>query len=659
MLNICKVKRAKPEQMDSLASRTGTSQNDAWITVLNERLGRLASSANAPFASVSVADGKGRDVASICLQATPVQDQWKIALEALGTELARLERHGVLTEELSQIRTDKLAEQDKAISGAKDRSSPNLAYDLVQSIANRSIFTTPDEAKRVTDAVWSSLTPQIVAQGFKQGWTGSGPLISLISDKPVDPDALKSAWLDITNKGDPGAPKVPGKVVWTYDDFGPKGTVVKRELVAPVNFVRFQFANGVILNFKQTDYDKDFIWIRFRFGSGQRQVDPAFMPAVTLAAPLFVRGGLGQLSLTEVRQANSGRQWGLSLVIGRESFLLLGDTRRQDLDREMETMTAFLADPGFRSEANVNIPGIVDTLLQSVELPSSKAVLALSHKLGSDSWMGAPSRQELLATQMSDIAAAVKTPIQTEGLEVIVAGDLSEADAVALVARTVGALPKLREGLTIHPDFKPIVFPPSQKIYTELPASENQASVIMVWPTLVLDEISLREIRSISLLGELVKRRVSDRLQSEKLDAVTMRVFPQFPNRFDQGSFNVTLDLPSKDLDATRKLVLEVIASLATTKLTKAELDSLRKPILDGSTTRRQNNSWWIGIMDGYTTDPKIIETDQTLESDLRALKPQDIKAAAAKWLRSDTLIEVIAAPKPAPKVAEAAPPTS
>jgi hypothetical protein len=63
--------------------------------------------------------------------------------------------------------------------------------------------------------------------------------------------------------------------------------------------------------------------------------------------------------------------------------------------------------------------------------------------------------------------------------------------------------------------------------------------------------------------------------------------------------------------------------------------------------------------MDGSARDPKIIEADQTMDSDLRALKPQDIKAAAAKWLRSDTRIEITAAPKPAPKVAEAAPPAS
>lgn len=655
MLNVCKVTRAKPEQMDSLASRAGTSQNDAWITVLNERLGRLASSANAPFASVSVTDGKGRDVASICLQATPVQDQWKIALEALGTELARLERHGVLTEELSQIRTDKLAEQDKAISGAKDRSSPDLAYDLVQSIANRSVFTTPDEAKRVTDVVWSSLTPQIVSQGFKQGWTGSGPLISLISDKPVDPVALKSAWLDLGSQGDPGAPKLPGKVVWTYDDFGPKGTVVKRELVAPVNFVRVQFANGVILNFKQTDYDKGYAWLRIRFGSGQRQIDPALKSAVTLAAPLFVPGGLGQLSLDELRQANRGRQWGIGLSIGRDAFLMVGDTRRQDLDREVETMTAFLADPGFRPEANIRIPAVVDQILQSVESPSSKAMVAMSDIFGADSWMGLPSRSALLATQMSDLSAALKAPMQTEGLEVTLVGDVSETDAVALIARTLGALPNRRESLTVRSDFKPLTYPQAKQILVELDPSQDQATLMMVWPNFVLEDSRRMEIRAISVMSELLKARLKDRLKAAKLETVTPTVYPQFPNRVDQGSVAMVLQAPARDLEATRKLAADVVASLATGKITKAEIDAIRKPTLDASASRRQNNSWWIGIMDGSARDPKIIEGDQTLESDLRALKPEDIKAAAAKWLKSDTLIEVIAAPKPTPQVAEAA----
>ena len=659
MLNICKVTGPSAAKTDSLANPKRAGQSDGWIAVLDSRLGRLASSANAPFSSVSVTAGQGRDATTICLQATPVKDQWKIALEALGTELTRLERHGVLTEEISQIRTDKLAEQDKAISGAKDRPSLDLASDLVQSIANRSIFTAPDEAKRVTDAVWSSLTPQIVAQGFKQGWTGSGPLISLIADKPVDPAALKSAWLDLANKGDPGAPKVPGKVVWTYDDFGPKGTVVKRELVAPTNFVRVRFANGVILNFKQTDYDKDYAWIRIRFGSGQRQIDPTLKSAVTLAAPLFVPGGLGQLSLDELRQANRGRQWGLGLNIGRDAFLMVGDTRRQDLDREVETMTAFLADPGFRSEANIRIPAVVDQILQSVESPSSKAMVAMSDIFGADSWMGLPSRKALLATQMSDLSAALKAPLQTEGLEVTLVGDVSETDAVALIARTLGALPNRRAALTVRSDFRPLTYPKAKQVLVELDPSQDQATLMMVWPNFVLEDSRRMEIRAISVMSELLKTRLQDRLKAAKLETVTPAVYPQFPNRVDQGSVAMVLQAPARDLDATRKLVADVVASLATGKLTKAELEAIRKPTLDANTTRRQNNGWWIGIMDGSARDPKIIEGDQTLESDLRALKPQDIKAAAANWLKSDTLIEVIAAPKPAPQVAEATKPAS
>lgn len=655
MLNICKVTRAKAAQEDSLASRTKTVQNEAWITVLNERLGRLASSANAPFASVSIGKGQGRDTASTCLQAMPVKDQWKIALEALGTELARLERHGVLTEELSQIRTDKLAEQDKAINRAKERSSQDLAYDLAQSVANRSVFTSPEEAKRVTDAVWSSLTPLNFAQGFQQGWTGSGPLISLISDKPVSPDALKSAWLDLASNGDPGAPKVPGKVVWTYDDFGPKGAVAKRELVSPANFVRVQFANGVILNFKQTDYEKGFAYIRIRFGSGQRQIEPALRSAVNLGGSLLLPGGLGQLSLDELRKANQGKQWGLSLNIGRDAFLMIGDSRLQDLDRELETMTAFLADPGFRPEANVRIPAIVDTLLKETEGPTSKALIGLSDVFGAESWMGLPSRSDLLATQMRDVSAALKGPMQTEGLEVTIVGGLAEDDAIALVARTLGALPKRRDALSIRSDFKPLSFSAGRNIQIDLPSDQDQAAILMVWPTFVLEDSRRMEVRSLALLNELVKTRLINRLKAEKLDLVRTLGSAQFANRFDQGSLVLLLDLPAKDLARVKALTDEVVSSVRSGKLGKAELDSLRKPTLDASITRRQNNGWWIGIMDGSARDPKIIEADQTMESDLRALRPEDIKAAAVNWLKSDTRIEVIAAPQPASTVAEPA----
>ena len=161
-----------------------------------------------------------------------------------------------------------------------------------------------------------------------------------------------------------------------------------------------------------------------------RQIDPKFKAAVTLAPSLFVPGGLGKVSLDHLRNFNLNYQWGVGLIVDRESFALLGDTRRPSLDREMETMTAFLADPGFRDSANVRIPDLVDSLEQGLTDPTSKALLELSDMLGQGNWLGYPTKKELRATRMADIKAAPADPLSNEQLEVTIVGDLPEAEEI-------------------------------------------------------------------------------------------------------------------------------------------------------------------------------------------------------------------------------------
>lgn len=653
LIMVCKTRPAIKAEADSIKSRVAMINQFGWLSILNHRLGRIGDSANSPFLLVRTQVNRDREIDVMCLEAIPLNNQWQFALGTLATELQRLERHGVFLSELQELKNNEIADFTKLEAGEKDRVTPDLADEFIRAIASKAVSPSPAEAKRVAELVWASATPDTIMQGFRSSWNGSGPLVSLISQTPVDPSELKQQWTAAMAAQDPGIPSIPGKVVWPYSDFGPKGEVISRETISPPGFTRVTFRNGVILNLKQLNYENEYAWIRVRFGAGHRQIDPKQRPALILAPLMLVPGGLGQLSLDEVRQVNRDKQWGLLLSIGRDSFNIQGDTRLSDLDREMETITAFLADPGFRAEADVRVQGAVERLFQGVDTPVGKAMLALADLYGTNSLIGLPSREELLATKMSDIAALLKTPMQTEGLEVTLVSDLKDNNVIDLIARTLGALPERKKSLTIRSDFKPLAYGPGQTIRVDLNGSSEKSAISVIWPTFVLENSRRIETRSVVLMTEILKKRLKARLADEKLQGVDVIAIPQFPNRFDQGSINLSLLAPTGELERVQKILRETVARFGSHKVTVSELKATQKPILDSSKSRRDNSGWWSNIMDGSARDPSLIEVDLSIESDIRRLKPRDITDSAAKWLKPENMIEVIVAPKQAPNMPE------
>lgn len=658
LLSVCRTLPAKAIKADSLNNRIEMANQFGWITVLNNRLSQIAVGANSPFSSVGAQLSKGREVNTICLQAIPVGDQWQLAQDALAAELARLEQHRISSDELRNIYDAEVTEHNKAIDKQSDRLTSDLVENLTRAVIEQKIPTSPMESKRIALAVSSSVTPDSVFRGFKSSWIGAGPFISLISPDAVNPSALKVRWEEAISK--PQLARQVGKIVWPYGEFGPKGEIVSRDLVNPPGFTRVRFKNGVILNVKQFAPDKDYIWIRVRFGTGHQQIDPAYRPTANIAASMLVLGGLGQLSLDQIRQANAGKQWGMQLFINRDAFVILGDTKISDIEREIETITAFLADPGFRSEADVKIPGLVDSFYKSAESPTGKALLEISDTYGGDTLLGVPSREELSAVKMRDISALLKLPMQSEVLEVTLVGDIGEDKAIDLIARTFGALPTRNAELKIRSDFKPLTYGPGKSFQIDIEDHSEKSAIAIIWPTFVADNARRMETRSVVVLTEIIRARLKANLSKAKLTDYDLVLTPQFPNRLDQGSINLTLQVPTSKIADFRTIINDTILNLRNPKISAAELKAVLKPILDNVRASQNTSGWWTNIMDGSARDPSIIDIGQSTESDLLRLKPKNVSDAAAQWLKPENMIEVIAAPKPPIKSAEssAPPPT-
>ncbi len=637
-----------------------------WLEALQVRLRRLQRSADAPFITATASRSDAYRRASFtCLSAAPKPGRWSETLVVLSDEARRMTTHGVQADEALRAQADLGAAVSTSASQADTRASSALAAALLGVELEGRVFTTPAEEARTFALAAPDITADAASAGFRRRrGEGGGPVVVVFSQTPVTTDGVRAAWTADQARPEPAAPVAEAAVAWPYKDFGPTGAVASRTEVKNPDFTRVAFANGVRLNFKRTSYSRDRVDVRVSFGAGQQELDPHRQTAVIAAVATLGDSGLGRLDADALGRALQGRIWNASLSAGRTNFGLAGATRPADLLTEMQVLAAYLTDPAFGPEAERRIPSLADTYDKSNRIePLRVAQLALSGSLPQPHVFDPPSHDAFAALKASDLSDALRPPLTEGSLEVTIVGDLDEAAAVDAVARTLGALPPRAAGERRLPAA------PVTRFAAEAPpvirathiGLRDKAGVWIVWPLYVWTPAGQREARALTLLREVVADALRTELREKLGLTYTPSVGLSLERGGDQGVFTVGVDTAPAQVDQVVAVVRGVAARFVTQGVTAAELEKVRRPLLEETARRTESNGWWLSVLDGSWGDPTKLDQQRTWVSDYTTMPAAEVGAAARRWLaKAPVVATAVPAPLPpatAPAVSPAPPP--
>src|SRR5690606_38515527 len=91
-----------------------------------------------------------------------------------------------------------------------------------------------------------------------------------------------------------------------YDAFGPSGAVASDRRDPALGIREIRFANGVMLNIKRTDIEKDKVLVQLSLDGGGR-LDTKENPLASEMMSVFDRGGLGLHSQDDLQSILAGR----------------------------------------------------------------------------------------------------------------------------------------------------------------------------------------------------------------------------------------------------------------------------------------------------------------------------------------------------------------
>jgi len=643
-----------PELPDTAANRLKELPRNLALAMLNRRFSELAKKEGAPFSSAdaSVADRYHflRE-ASVSLTCKP--GQWPATLAVGEQELRRALTHGFQSGELKEVVAAFGNNLDQAVKTSATRRSPALAEEIVGSIVDHEVFTSPAADRALYQPALDKVTVADCLAALREAFAVPSRFV-MVSGNAVIPGDADAAIATVWEKSVSVAvavPPVPTAAVWAYADWGTPGHVVKREHIADLDVELVSFANGVKLNLKKTDFEAGRIRAGVRVGNGAITEPAGQRGLAVFAGGTFGAGGLGKHSVDELRRMLAGRNVGIQFQSATDAFQFTGDTTRDDLLLELQLIAAELTDAGWRPEALRQAhKGIEQMYLGFEHTANGPLSTEVANLLaGGDPRFGIPAKDVMMARTLAEAQTWLAPQLAHGALEISLVGDLDIEKAIDAVARTIGTLPP-RETKPALRALKKISFPAAPfaenfPITSEIP----KGNVLVYWPT--TDGFDVKRARRLSLLASVLNDRLRVKVREEiggtyspNAGSIASDTFPGYG--YLQANCVVDPTMAAKISD----LVVAIGDDLATNGVTEDELTRARQPALTAAReSLRTNNYWGSSVLARAQEKPEVLDWARTRLPDVEAITTAELSALAKSYLGREHASHVTILPAVAP----------
>lgn len=636
------------DEPDTIANRREALLRQIGYAIVNRRFLSLSRRADPPFHGAGFGTG---DVFHIGRTTNLVIDSedgaWARGMATASAVLRQALREGFtppeIAEQLANIRTG----LENAAAEAGTRSNGALVAAALGLVTDDRIPAAPDAALARFNAFAPTITPERVLAALKREAVPlDAPLIRFQGRRAPQggPRALRATW-DAPSGPTPVFEPVSGP--FAYGDFGPPGRVVADTRDPQLGIRMIRFANGVRLNLRHTDLDRDRIVVRLSVDGGDLLASRADPLAVDMV-PAMAQGGLGRHSQDALQTLLAGHSVGGALSASGDAFVAGATTTRRDLGLEMTWLAAVISDPGYRPEGEVTFhTNIVNFFARR----DATAAAALANRLGGvlsdhDPRFTLQPPEAYKALDFARLRATIGDRLAHGAIEIAVVGDCDEAETIAHVARTLGALPPREADFRAMTDARQRSFTAHRGLTVlRHKGPMEQAIVRMVWPT--ADDHDARLSLTLDLLQDIVTIAVQDRVREAMGKAYSPGASASQSEVWSGwGTFSVQAAVATGDVATTRTAIRATVAALSTAPIPADLIARARAPLAQRLDNALKSNAAWADLADRAQSRPDTIARFVAARGMLDTLTPAEIGAVAARYLQPEAAVELVVLPE-------------
>ena len=630
--------------------------------VINRRLLRLSRIAKPPFRGAGLGTGEVFRIGRTTNLVVDTADKgWREGLFAAAQVYREALDKGFTKAEVAEQVANARTGIENAAAAADTRSNDALVGAVLLLLRDEKVPTTPASVLERFNRNAASFTPAAVLAALRADAIPlANPLIRFQGRSIPEggEKALRAVWDEAMAA--PLRIRVrPPSGTFAYTDFGPPGTVAADTTRADLGLRQIRFSNGVRLNLKRTDLEADRVLVRV-FIDGGELIDTRENPLATEMTAMLPTGGLAKHSQDDLQTLLAGRSVGTNIAASGDVFALGAGTTRRDLELQLQLLAALITDPGWRASADVIYhQSMTNFFARRDATPAAALANTLPGVLSAgDPRFTIQPPEAYQALTMAQLKAAIGDRLAKGAIEITLVGDFGSDAALAMVARTFGALPAREPEFRPYEEARQRSFTPTRGLTVIRHKGEaNQAIVRYVWPT--TDDRDPVTAIGLELLQEVTGVEVLDTVR----EALGKAYSPGASSSLSRvwrgwGTFSVTASVDLADVAATRAAIERTVADLAARPIDSDVLSRARAPMRERLDNLLKTNAGWLALTERAQSQPDRIERFLEARQRLDGLTGADLQALARRYLAPDQAVIALVLPEGAPAPAlETVPP--
>jgi zinc protease len=605
--------------------------------IISQRMSRRSREGDVPFLGGGLTFGIGfcDQYARIGFNASGKDGSWRELLPFTEQIVRQAVQYGFSDAEIAEQRKRLDSAYENAAKGEATRTSGAIASELVDlddDVLNSAAYRQrlwlqlrPFMTKEAVNAEFSKWFGQLDAPlMFLTTKQGDGFETRQLTDAYVSSRALAVA-----------APSARDEKAFAYTDFGPAGTVVEDKVIADLGIRNIRFANGVLLNLKKTDFEDNRIRYSLRIDGGELHFGKEKAALARLMAGAYVSGGLEAHDIEDLRSLLAGTTVSAAFSVADNYFGGYGAVAPADLERQLQVMAAYTKYPAYSQNAlRLFRRPLPEAYARLDATPNSAlGVNTVRIMTDNDPRFSLEPLETVQSVDFSMLKSSLSDALLTNRLEIALVGDIDEADAIASVAKTFGALPERTSLGAPYIEARKTSWASASGNF-EIPhkGEANQLGWRRVW--LTTDDSDQKMAQGMDLLARMVTLRLTDELR-EKLGAsygggASSSMSNVYPGR---GSFAIATSGDPKDVAAIEAAVDGIVAELLAAPADSDLFERARKPVLESYADWRKRNDTWIGVASEAQSNPGRLDRFRHSEDLFKSITPKDVWGLAKTWL--------------------------
>jgi zinc protease len=643
--------RPRPRPRDSAAVRRLAMLQGLGERVFNRRMSDLAEAdPQGPILSASMGSGQWLDFFLAQCEARTRPGKSLEALKTLEVERRRLLEYGPTADELAVAVKAEKEELERAVAQKGARTDVALATGLYAAAHQDEVFLSPEQERDLYEPMLDSVRAEDVLASLKDEWSNGGAhtMAAVVGRDDLGADGLAQtrAAFDAAEAARLDRPEAHKAAAWAYGDIADSGAVIDDTTVAQ-QIRQLRFANHAMANLKKTDFQPGQVLVEVRLAIPPAERQPGVSDLIGMA---FMAGGLGKHSPQDLREIFAGTSAHTEGPrFGEDGCSFIGSCLPKDLELTLQSLRAYLVDPGWREEAETRAKSGWIEALSSLDTDLDAQV---GRAFQFDAVGNAPQRRPVTLDEAkaANFAAARRwfSPILEKApLELSIVGDVDLEQAAALAKHYIGSLGERREAAIVTDAHAPGVLVagtpfPAELKRLDVPGANARALIMIAWPT--DDTFDVHQTRRLGMLAEAFTEKLRVKVREQLGEAYSPHAWRESSEAYrGSGWLAALVGVAPNRVEDARQAVLGIAVDLAENGIDDDLLARIKGPMVKNLAAYRQRNQYWLGtVLEKVQEQPFRLDWAGSMEADYGAITVNDVNDLAKRYLDNAKSLQVI-----------------